>query len=64
MPSRRLMNVIPDSPVSAAEDALAVADCEDLADRTVAAVSTRRSTWTVWNIRAEVERQLRKTIPA
>ena len=60
----RLMNVIPDSAATAAEDTLAEADCEDLADRIMAAVSTRRSTWTVWNVRAEVERQLRKTVPA
>jgi hypothetical protein len=27
-------------------------------------VSARRSTWTVWNVRAEVERQLPKTASA
>jgi len=29
----------------------------------VASVSARRSTWTVWNIRAEVERLLRAEVP-
>jgi len=61
----RLMNVIPEIPAAdAAATAPVAVDCEDLSERTVAAVSARRSTWTVWNVRAEVERQLRKTIPA
>jgi hypothetical protein len=61
----RLMSVVPDVPVTdATANAPAAADCADLAERTVAAVSARRSTWTVWNVRAEVERQLRKRIPA
>ena len=59
------MNVVPESPgIDADANAPTTADCADLAERTVAAVSARRSTWTVWNVRAEVERQLRKTVPA
>jgi hypothetical protein len=59
------MNVLPESPVAdAAANAPAAVNCADLAERTVAAVSARRSTWTVWNVRAEVERPLRKTVPA
>lgn len=42
----------------------AAIDPEHLAERTVAAVADRRSTWTVWNLRAEAERLLRTTIPA
>jgi len=37
---------------------------EELADRVVAAVAARRSTWTVWNLRAEVERQIRACLPS
>ena len=35
---------------------------EELADRVVAAVAARRSTWTVWNLRAEAERQIRASL--
>ena len=38
-------------------------DLSDLAERTVASVAARRSTWTVWNVRAEVERLLRAEVP-
>ena len=38
------------------------ADLTDLAERTVATVAARRSTWTVWNVRAEVERLLRAEV--
>ena len=38
-------------------------DLFDLAERTVASVTARRSTWTVWNVRAEVERMLRAKVP-
>jgi conjugative relaxase-like TrwC/TraI family protein len=37
-------------------------DLQNLAERTVAAVAARRSTWTVWNLRAEAERLLRTTV--
>ena len=60
----RLMRAVPSSP--AAEAAFGVpsaADLSDLAERTVASVAARRSTWTVWNIRAEVERLLRAEVP-
>ena len=61
----RLMNVVPESPVTdASPNAPTTADFANLAERTVAAVSARHSTWTAWNVRAEVERQLRKTVPA
>jgi conjugative relaxase-like TrwC/TraI family protein len=36
----------------------------DLAERSVASVAARRSIWTVWNVRAEVERLLRTELPA
>ena len=36
---------------------------EELAERVVAAVSAIRSTWTVWNLRAEAERQIRVSLP-
>ena len=39
------------------------ADLDDLAERAVAAVAARRSTWTAWNIRAEAERLLRTEVP-
>ena len=39
-------------------------DLNDLAERAVASVSARRSTWTVWNVRAEVERLLRTEVPS
>jgi TrwC relaxase len=61
----RLMSVVPESPATeASANVPTAADCADLTERTVAAVSARRSTWTVWNVRAEVERQLRNTVPA
>jgi conjugative relaxase-like TrwC/TraI family protein len=39
-------------------------DFDDLAERLVASVAAHRSTWTVWNLRAESERLLRTEIPA
>ena len=38
-------------------------DLDDLAERIVATVSSRRSTWTRWNIHAEAERLLRTELP-
>jgi conjugative relaxase-like TrwC/TraI family protein len=36
---------------------------EELSERVVAVVSASRSTWTVWNLRAEAERQIRASLP-
>jgi conjugative relaxase-like TrwC/TraI family protein len=59
-----LMRAVPGSPVAEAPFAApSAADLSDLAERTVASVSARRSTWTVWNVRAEVERLLRAEVP-
>ena len=60
----RLMKAVPSTPPVPVPDGLPVTvDLEDLAERTVAAVSARRSTWTVWNLHAEVERLLRTEVP-
>ncbi|MFG1928530.1 MobF family relaxase [Cryptosporangium sp. NPDC048952] len=65
---RRLAAAVPDRPPVAEADApsdpVAVRDAteplvEDLTRRVVAAVGEQRSTWTVWNLRAETERLLR-----
>ena len=59
-----LMKTVPSSPpVQVSGELPVTVDLEDLAERTVAAVSTRRSTWTVWNLHAEVERLLRTEVP-
>jgi conjugative relaxase-like TrwC/TraI family protein len=61
----QVMQAVPSSPAAEAPATLtSAADHQALAERTVATVAARRSTWTVWNIRAEVERQLRTEIPA
>jgi len=61
----QVMKAVPRDPPAEAPAALApAADHQALAERTVATVATRRSTWTVWNIRAEVERLLRTEIPS
>jgi conjugative relaxase-like TrwC/TraI family protein len=61
----RLMTAIPDHPpLLAAPAPLTTPDLELLAQRTVAAVALRRSTWTTWNLRAEAERVIRTEIPA
>ena len=58
------MRAVPTSPVAeAAFGVPSAADLSDLAERTVASVAARRSTWTVWNVRAEVERLLRAEVP-
>jgi hypothetical protein len=60
-----LMKAVPSSPpVQVSGELPFTVALEDLAERTVASVSTRRSTWTVWNIHAEVERLLRTEVPA
>jgi hypothetical protein len=55
----RLMAAVPGQPPTAQEHPGAPPDLDFLAERAVAAVSSRRSTWTIWNIRAEAERLLR-----
>ena len=61
----QFMKAVPcDPPAEVPPALLSAADHEALAERTVATVASRRSTWTVWNIRAEVERQLRTGPPA
>jgi conjugative relaxase-like TrwC/TraI family protein len=59
-----LMKAVPSGPrVRVSAELPVPVDLEDLAERTVASVSARRSTWTVWNIHAEVERLLRTEVP-
>ena len=53
----RLMAAVPAAPPPAAGEC--PADTGVLAERTVANVSRQRSTWTVWNLRAEAERLAR-----
>jgi conjugative relaxase-like TrwC/TraI family protein len=58
-----LMRAVPSSPVAeVASGVPSAADLSVLAERTVASVAARRSTWTVWNVRAEVERLLRAEV--
>jgi conjugative relaxase-like TrwC/TraI family protein len=59
----QVMRAVPGGPTAEVSATFASADLEPLAERAVATVATRRSTWTVWNIRAEVERLLRTEIP-
>jgi conjugative relaxase-like TrwC/TraI family protein len=60
----QLMKAVPAGPAAeAAPEQPSPADCEELAERVVAAVSALRSTWTVWNLRAEAERQIRLSLP-
>jgi conjugative relaxase-like TrwC/TraI family protein len=60
-----LMQAVPPSGSVAVSEGLPDAvDVGSLAERAVASVSARRSTWTVWNVRAEVERLLRAEAPA
>jgi conjugative relaxase-like TrwC/TraI family protein len=59
-----LMAAIPDQPPPLAAPApLTNSDLELLAQRTVASVALRRSTWTMWNLRAEAERVIRTSTP-
>jgi conjugative relaxase-like TrwC/TraI family protein len=61
----QLMKAAPSSPpVPVSAEFPVLADLEVLAERAVAAVAARRSTWTVWNVRAEAERLLRMTGPS
>lgn len=55
------MKAVPSAPVAKPSEPSAVA-YEDLAERVVASVSSARSTWTVWNLRAEAERQIRSSL--
>jgi conjugative relaxase-like TrwC/TraI family protein len=60
----RLMATVPDRPQPCATPGQpATPDLNLLAQRAVAAVASRRSTWTVWNIRAEAERLIRCDLP-
>jgi len=60
----QLMRAVPSNPPAQVPEGLPVpVDVKDLAERTVAAVSARRSTWTVWNLHAEAERLLRSEVP-
>jgi conjugative relaxase-like TrwC/TraI family protein len=60
----RVMKAVPASPVAAAAAQVpAAVVLEDLSERVVASVSASRSTWTVWNLRAEAERQIRSALP-
>jgi len=59
----RLMGAVPSSPEAQAALGLpSPADLSRLAERVVDSVAARRSTWTVWNVRAEVERVLRNEV--
>ena len=61
----QLMKVVPAHP--AAEVPAEFPSPDDLnaiSERALAQLSTRRSTWTAWNARAEIQRQLRATLPA
>jgi hypothetical protein len=53
----RLMAAVPASPPS--PGAGRPLDIKDFAERTVTGVAHQRSTWTVWNLRAEAERLVR-----
>jgi conjugative relaxase-like TrwC/TraI family protein len=58
-----LMAAVPAQPPAAPERPADTPSLDDLAERTVASVSLRRSTWTVWNVRAEAERLIRTEVP-
>jgi conjugative relaxase-like TrwC/TraI family protein len=58
----RLMAAIPATPFPPPQSP--AANLDHLAERAVASVATRRSTWTTWNIRAEAERLIRADLPA
>ncbi|GGK81863.1 hypothetical protein Sme01_62700 [Sphaerisporangium melleum] len=57
----RLMSAVPDGPPPASAAASDV-DIAALAATVVAGVSQMRSTWTVWNLRAEAERLVRAEV--
>jgi conjugative relaxase-like TrwC/TraI family protein len=60
---RQLMSAVPAQPAPEAVTAVPSPEAlGEIANRVVAAVSAARSTWTVWNLRAEAERQIRATI--
>jgi conjugative relaxase-like TrwC/TraI family protein len=60
----QLMKAVPANPVTAAGTGVpSAAVLEDLSERVVESVSASRSTWTVWNLRAEAERQIRCRLP-
>ncbi|MBO0806489.1 MAG: relaxase domain-containing protein, partial [Nocardiopsaceae bacterium] len=57
----RIKQAVPAAPVSRAP--LPSPDPSHLAERIVASVSSRRSTWSAWNVRAEAERVVRTECP-
>jgi conjugative relaxase-like TrwC/TraI family protein len=60
----QLMSAVPGGPAAeAVAEIPPTAVLEELSERVVAAVAARRSTWTVWNLRAEAERQIRFRLP-
>jgi conjugative relaxase-like TrwC/TraI family protein len=60
----QLMKAVPSALVArASREEPTLVPYEELAERVVAAVAARRSTWTVWNLRAEAERQIRSSLP-
>ena len=60
----QLMNAVPaSSSAKAVLEVPSAPDYENLAERVVESVSASRSTWTVWNLRAEAERQIRRALP-
>jgi conjugative relaxase-like TrwC/TraI family protein len=61
----QLMKVVPAHPATEVPAAFpSPEDLNAISERALAQLSTRRSTWTAWNVRAEIERQLRATLPA
>jgi conjugative relaxase-like TrwC/TraI family protein len=59
----QLMKTVPSGPAAEVAAELPVAvNQEALAERVVATVAARRSTWTAWHVRAEVERLLRAEV--
>ncbi|MEY9937610.1 MobF family relaxase [Streptacidiphilus sp. MAP5-3] len=63
----QLMAAVPGTaqrPQSAVKNDPSGVDFEALAERAVATVAQERSTWTVWNVRAEAERLVRELGPA
>jgi conjugative relaxase-like TrwC/TraI family protein len=60
----RLMQAVPSSRAEAVTPAqVPFPDLHAMAERLVASVAYRRSTWTRWNARAEAERMLRTDLP-
>jgi conjugative relaxase-like TrwC/TraI family protein len=60
----RLMAAVPGRPrpPTAPQQPADVPNLDQIAERILATVATRRSTWTIWNVRAEAERLLRSEV--